>query len=211
MAEKFPIRLFFEKRGRAKFISHLDLYRAFQRTVKRAGLPLWETEGYNPQAWLMFTLPLSLGIEGVRESLDTELTSPPNFDSIAGRLNAVLPEGVRVLEARPQGLKHTAITSARYVIETTADTDKWLEFLDSETIFLEKKTKKKGVTTIDVKPHIKNATQQRGVITLDLPAGTDFNLNPMLIFGEFLKRCGNEKQNTLYTRTAVFAGENEFM
>lgn len=42
------VRAVFEKKGRAKYISHLDLNRCIQRTIKRSGLPIWYTEGFNP-------------------------------------------------------------------------------------------------------------------------------------------------------------------
>ena len=57
------IRIFFEKRGRVKYISHLDLMRAMSRAVRRAALPIWYTEGFNPKPYLSFPLPLPLGQE----------------------------------------------------------------------------------------------------------------------------------------------------
>ena len=44
-------RLLFEKKGNAIWISHLDLMRVFQRSFKRAGLPLTHTKGFNPRPW----------------------------------------------------------------------------------------------------------------------------------------------------------------
>lgn len=43
--ERFEYRAVFSKTGRAKYISHLDLMRAFQRVFKRAHLPIWHTQG----------------------------------------------------------------------------------------------------------------------------------------------------------------------
>ena len=42
------IRLRFSKTGRAKYIGHLDVNRVMSRALRRAGIPLWFTEGYNP-------------------------------------------------------------------------------------------------------------------------------------------------------------------
>ena len=65
-----PVRATFEKRRRAKYISHLDLMRCMQRAFKRAGVPIWYTEGFNPHAYLMFPLALSLGCESGCECMD---------------------------------------------------------------------------------------------------------------------------------------------
>ena len=67
------IRTVYEKRGRAKYISHLDLNRCMQRTIRRAGLPIWYSEGFNPRMYLMFPLALSLGFESVCEVMDFNL------------------------------------------------------------------------------------------------------------------------------------------
>ena len=53
-------RLLFEKKGNAIWISHLDLMRVFQRSFKRAGLPLTHTQGFNPRPSVSIALPLSV-------------------------------------------------------------------------------------------------------------------------------------------------------
>ncbi len=68
-------RVFFSKTDRAKYISHLDLNRVMQGAIKRAKLPVWYTEGYNPHMYVQFMLPLSLGQEGVREAMDLDRKS----------------------------------------------------------------------------------------------------------------------------------------
>ena len=64
------VRLRFSKTGRLKYISHLDINRAMSRALKRAGIPLWYTEGFNPHPYMSFSLPLSLGVESLCESVD---------------------------------------------------------------------------------------------------------------------------------------------
>ena len=46
----FSIRMFFEKKEPAIYVSHLDLMRCFERCIRRAGIPLWYTEGFNPRS-----------------------------------------------------------------------------------------------------------------------------------------------------------------
>ena len=68
------VRLRFSKTGRLKYISHLDINRAMSRALKRAGIPLWYTEGFNPHPYMSFSLPLSLGVESLCESVDLRIT-----------------------------------------------------------------------------------------------------------------------------------------
>ena len=67
------VRLRFSKTGRLKYISHLDINRAMSRALKRAGIPLWYTEGFNPHPYMSFSLPLSLGVESLCESVDLRI------------------------------------------------------------------------------------------------------------------------------------------
>ena len=67
------VRLRFSKTGRLKYISHLDINRAMSRAFKRAEIPLWYTEGFNPHPYMSFSLPLSLGVESLCESVDIRL------------------------------------------------------------------------------------------------------------------------------------------
>ena len=99
-------RLLFEKKGNAVWISHLDLMRLFQRTFKRAGLPLTHTQGFNPRPSVSIALPLSVGTESCCELLDFELDGVElSCDEIMQRLNQRLVEGVRVLQVYTGGKK----------------------------------------------------------------------------------------------------------
>ena len=99
-------RALFEKTGNAVYISHLDLMRLFQRTFKRAGLPLTHTQGYNPRPSVSIALPLSVGVESRCELLDFDLeTDSMSCEEIKERLNGALVDGVRVLSVYDNGDK----------------------------------------------------------------------------------------------------------
>ena len=57
------VRISFEKKNEASYISLLDLQRVMQRVLKRSGLPVWHTLGFNPHIYMTFACPLSLGQE----------------------------------------------------------------------------------------------------------------------------------------------------
>ena len=75
-------RALFEKTGNARYISHLDLMRLFQRAFKRAGLPLTHTQGFNPRPSVSIALPLSLGVESRCEILYFDLEVPVDCGKI---------------------------------------------------------------------------------------------------------------------------------
>ena len=56
------IGLEFEKKDTAKYISHLDLQRAFQRAIRRSKLPVALSSGFNPHYKVSFASALALGI-----------------------------------------------------------------------------------------------------------------------------------------------------
>ena len=117
------LRALFEKTGNAAYISHLDLMRVFQRSFKRAGLPLTHTKGFNPRPSVSIALPMSLGVESVCELLDFELeTDGFSCEEIRDRLNANLIDGVRILGVYDNGakLKHLAYLSCDLVLEYDA-------------------------------------------------------------------------------------------
>ncbi len=89
------MRAVFEKKDRAKYISHLDLNRCMQRTFKRSGLPVWYTEGFNPHIYITFALPLSLGYESSVEIMDFNMTEEVSEKETADKLNKAMPEGLK--------------------------------------------------------------------------------------------------------------------
>ncbi len=108
------LRMKFTKTNNAKFISHLDLNRAFVRAFARAGIAPGYTGGFNPHPYFVFTQPLSLGFSGKAEFLDFEADEYP--DTIRDKLNQSLPEGIEVLEIYEPHTRFSEISFFRYEI-----------------------------------------------------------------------------------------------
>ncbi len=202
------VRIFFSKTGRAAYISHLDLYRLFQRAVRRCGLPVWETQGFNPHPYLTFALPLALGTEGLCESLDIRLTEELSPEEICGRLNGTLPDGIRALSAAEPIYKNTDIEKSEYEAEISGDMGQLDSFFSQEKILTEKKTKK-GVSEIDLKPSIELLEKRAGFLRLRLPSGTETNISANLVFEAFEKYSGTELERLRLKRTAVYCKNGE--
>ena len=92
------LRLRFQKTGRAKYLSHLDLMRTMQRAMNRAAVPIRYSEGFNPHAYISILLPLSVGTESLCELMDIRVREPVALDELPARLTAALPAGITVTE-----------------------------------------------------------------------------------------------------------------
>ncbi len=193
-----PVRATFEKRRRAKYISHLDLMRCMQRAFRRADVPIWFTEGFNPHAYLMFPLALSLGYESGCECMDFRIDGEMSMGEAMTRLNRVLPPDLQIKAVAQPVRKHTDITFAEYAIaldcaDETVSADAlrnaWDLFIAQPEILVEKKTKR-GSAEIDVKAQsqiLMTQTLADGLwLKLRTPAGTSVNVNPSLLIDAFL-------------------------
>jgi radical SAM-linked protein len=100
----------FEKSAGMRFTSHLDLMRAWERALRRSGLPLAFTQGHRPHLKMSFGPPLPLGHRSRAEAFDLEFAQPPGVD-LAERLDPVLPPGLRVVGFRPILFKTPSLMS----------------------------------------------------------------------------------------------------
>ena len=210
------VRATFEKCGRAKYISHLDLNRCMLRTFRRSRLPIWYTEGFNPHPYYSFALALSLGFESSCEILDFNLNEDIPFDEIRDKLNAVMPEGMRIVKVAEQKQKITAIAKAEYSFSLVSDETEELfaavqELIESPEILIEKKTKK-GLKTVDIKPDMEILTCNKAENSIDismyLPAGTQTNYNPTLFIEALKKTTEIPFETKNIRRTAILCADN---
>jgi radical SAM-linked protein len=105
------LRLKFAKGAAIKYISHLDLTRAWERTFRRAGLPLLYSQGFNPRPRFQIAAGLPVGVTSRVELLDVWLMQPLERKDALARLQAVSPPGLEVLEAVEVDLKAPALQS----------------------------------------------------------------------------------------------------
>ncbi|MDE6034315.1 MAG: TIGR03936 family radical SAM-associated protein [Ruminococcus sp.] len=211
------LRAVFEKKDRAKYISHLDLNRCMLRTFRRSGLPIWYTEGFHSHPYFSFALALSLGYESSCEILDFNLNEEIPFDEIRDRLNAVMPYGMKIISVGEQVQKITAIAKAEYNFSIKSEDITGLvtdieNLLNGKEILVEKKTKK-GIQTVDIKPYIEVVTcEVSGAdtynMTVRLPAGTQKNYNPSLIFTALKDFTEIPFEVTDIKRTGILCADN---
>lgn len=105
------VRFYYEKGELIKFISHHDEFRLWERTLRRAELPLLYKQGFNPQPHMQFAAPLGVGITGVREPMDLILSHPLPLAELAVRVRAKLPPGVKLVDLEEVSLRLPALSS----------------------------------------------------------------------------------------------------
>lgn len=91
----------FAKAPPLHYISHLDLLAVLNYALRRSGLPLQYSEGFNPQPRCSVAAPLEVGIEGERELLELRLIAGLPAAMVRDQLAAVLPRGLGLLAVAP--------------------------------------------------------------------------------------------------------------
>ena len=188
------IRLKFRKKGLSIYYSQLDLQRVMARALKKSGLPVWYSQGFNPHIYMTFTLPLSLGHESECESVDFRLNEEMAAADILKALEDTLPQGIELVGASAPDYDARSIMYAKYDITLYGAKSDILNALNryetSEQAIVTKVTKK-GQKDINLKELIKdinviNEKDNEVTFTAIYPAGTPININPQLLL-DFLK------------------------
>jgi len=117
------VRLRFAKRGDLRLISHHDLLRCLERTLRRARIPMAISQGFNPRPKIVFVLALALGIEGRREVVELDLAEPIEPAEVLQRLSAASPSGLDWLDVEPvaPGRPASQAEAVRYLLEVPSD------------------------------------------------------------------------------------------
>ncbi|WP_204596266.1 TIGR03936 family radical SAM-associated protein [Clostridium sardiniense] len=155
----------FTKEADIKFVAHLDLMRTIQRVIRRSGLPVDYSKGFNPHMSLSIAQPLSVGVYSEGEYMDVVFKEEVDPKEIVERLNKSTASGVRFLSAvgievienvkkLPQAM--ALIDAARYTIKMhytdTSNFEDEMKTLLSREDWVMTKRSKKGVRDVDIKP-----------------------------------------------------------
>lgn len=190
-------RLLFSKTGRAKYISHLDLMRTFQRAFARAGIQIKHTEGFNPHPFVSIALPLSVGYSSQCEILEFELMGGASREEVPQKLTDAMPEGIVIHQCYPAQRKLKELTYLNYIMNFEYSEGRPLEsetamqeLLHRDSLVVQKKSNKskKGYTEVDLIPLIQgwNLECQSDTLTLDIVVrAQNPGLNPELLRAAF--------------------------
>lgn len=192
------IRIKFQKVGLASFFSHLDLQKIMMRAVKKSGLPVWYSMGYNPHIYMTFTLPLSLGHESICESFDFRLTEELSEKEIIEAMKNTLPEGIIITGASTPEYDVSEIKYAEYHITMYGDKEvlnKAMNAYEDSSEVIVTKTTKRSSKEINLKNEIINMNiigedDESISFSALYPAGNTYNLNPALLLEYFRTNYG---------------------
>jgi len=165
----FPYRLRFTKTGKLRFLSHHDLMRLFERALRRSGLPLRMTEGFNPHPILSFPTALGLGIESDDEVMEFELTAWTAPAKIQTSLGEQLPEGVALVKVEPFARRdRSEIQYVEYEARIPASLDPSAgakEFLAKPETWIERKSDK-GSKKVELRRYVLGLVTEPGRVLL---------------------------------------------
>ena len=198
------VRVWFKKMGMSRYVSHLDLMRAMTRSVRRAGVPLWYTEGYNPHPYLTFALPLSIGMESLYESMDMRIEGESSNEDIFNLMKGAMPPGIEIVSVDDPVDDPKTIAFGEFdLLFDCEDTDKLTalinDMLSNDELVVQKLGKqgrKKVLKDINLLEHLKEtkltSTNNRVKLTVVFPAGSTTNINPSLLSDEIVKQSGED-------------------
>lgn len=156
----------FEKGAPLRHIGHLDLMRAMQRALRRSGLPIAYSQGFNPHIRLSFAQPLGVGVIGMRELMEVPLVEDVAPQAFADAMNGVLPGLLRIRACRALDDGFPTLMSlvggSRYLIrlEDSAEGRKALQALPgfmALTEYVTDRKTKSGEAPANIRPFVMGA------------------------------------------------------
>lgn len=179
------IRLTYARREPLRYISHLDMQLVWERTLRRAGLPLAYSQGFNPNPRMHMAAALPLGFLSRGEIIDFWLETPPgaaqpNPNDLAARIRAAAPPGLEISQAEIIPLQapalQTQVLAAEYTaapldaLEPQALAQAIEELLGKDTLPRERRGKIYDLRPLIYKLELSQPESARPVIAMSLAA-----------------------------------------
>ena len=204
------IRIKFSRKMPVRFIGHLDIMRAFQRCFIRAGVEMIYSTGFSPHQKMNFAQPLGVGALSTGEYLDAEIADGQDLEKVMQAMESQIGPGFDlfgIYELQENAEKcMAAVRYAAYTVNIIeGDTPALTPFEQAEQVITLKRTKS-GEKETDIKPFVKNVSQEGGEFKMVLLAG-EKNLKPDLLMQEIYRLNGLEYDRSFIkiTRTDIFA------
>ena len=203
-------RLRFSKRAKLRFISHRDLMLVFERALRRAGLTVAYSQGFNPHPKLTFAHALALGVESHDEIIDIELSDDPSPDEFRSRLNEQMPEGAEILSCMAIEKNAKLVVDGidyQVEIEPAARDDILLSltrFAEAENATITRERKGR-VRSIALKDFVRNPRFEDDVIKFTLRFTSEGSMKPT----EFLDWLGIDSNELKIVKTRTCLADDQ--
>ncbi|MBR5808737.1 MAG: TIGR03936 family radical SAM-associated protein [Clostridia bacterium] len=206
---------------RVKYISHLDFIRTFHRTVRRAGLLMSFSQGFNPHPVMTIAMPLSVGVTSDSEYIKIGFQEDYAETEIMEKLNKAFPVGFKILAARKtegKELDFAKLDRAIYDVELEWSGNSFdaQKFLGNKELTVMKKSKS-GEKEADIRPYIHefqvtSQSDDKMTITMCLASGNNYNLKPDTVISAMEKYTDGFKVDFFAThRAKILAGDKELL
>jgi len=214
---EFRLRVHYRKTGRLRWLSHLELLRALERSVRRAGLEYAVTQGFNPHMKVAFGPALPVGTAGENEYYDVWLTRYTVASEVLARLQRTTPQDIAPLDARYVGESDpslgASITIAVYRVAVTgkessaSQVRKALESLvGSGSLTVHRKGKDRLFDLALSLPKEASVREMDGGSEVEIAVrmGPEGSLRPEVLVSQALIRASLDATITHTTRTDTF-------
>lgn len=115
------IRVTFSRGDQLRYITHLDLMRAWERALRRAEIPIAYSEGFSPHAQISLAAPLAVGVTSDAELMDVFLAERVAPRELLRRLADQLPTGLAATAAHEVALALPALQAEVRAAEYEVD------------------------------------------------------------------------------------------
>lgn len=208
----------FEKGVRLRHIGHLDIQRAMMRALRRSGLPVAYSKGFNPHILLTFASALSTGAAGKKEILDVTMAQEVTPEEFVQKMNRALPPDMQLSFARMLDDRHPAlmaqVQAADYTLEIADQVaaDKMIAaipaFLEQESILAMRRTKS-GMKETDIRPLMMSLTGEKNALHAVVTLTDTLACKPDMLLTALSSFAGMENApETLVIRNELL-GRNE--
>lgn len=164
-------RVFFDKYGEMRFISHLDMLRFADRLLKKAHIPMKYSQGFHPRPKISLGNPVSLGTEAFNEMMDIELSEIMSNEEVKERMNSAAVPGFRVNRVETIEDKKSIVdtyTNALFEISGLKEDIDILEALLNQAEIIEKKEKNGKIAERNLGERVKHFARTGDTISLEL-------------------------------------------
>ena len=191
--QRHIVRIAYAKEGPAKYLSGLEIQSLWGRSLRRAGLPVAYSQGFNPSPRLSLSPALPVGTDSAREFIEAEFSLPVPASTLAQTLTPHLPAGVRVLDTQavPPGtprlsdfdivstysIRPTAACAFPEEVTQERGAERFAAFRAAERFPLAL-VRESQVAEVDLRPLVDDFRVNDGVIFIRIIQGTGKGVRP---------------------------------
>ena len=196
------VRVKFAKYSPLRFTGHLDVLRFFQKAIRRAGLDVVYTHGFNPHQVMSFAAPLGVGLCSVGEYMDVEIASSDGAEDFKERLQEACPYGIDILSVKilPEkaGNAMASVAAATYAV-AFKDPEKSFAgcqsavdgLLSKKELWITKETKR-STAEVNIRSGIYDCHIDDGALVFMVDASSGGNIRPEFVTDAVLSLAGLE-------------------